>query len=146
MRAPPSVTRFELGGRIALRVDQTRHYANISWRHTSDQDDVLLTTPLGQGVAELSRDAAGARLRTADGAEYAAADWEGLADRLFGARLPLNDLPRWVTGHPPDAASSWRVDYLEYQSAAEDALPTLLEIRGSDIELRLKVNEWSLVQ
>ena len=94
-RTPPLVDEFEFDGRIAVRVDQARHFANIMWRHGTDGDEVLLTTPLGQGVAELSRSAAGARLRMADGKEYFAADWEELASRLFGSRLPLDQLPRW---------------------------------------------------
>lgn len=107
---------------------------------------MLITTPLGQGVAELSRDAAGARLLMADGKEYAAADWEDLAERTFGTRLPLNDLPQWLTGHAPAAATGWRVDYLDYQSEAVDALPTLVEAKRGDIELRLKIDVWSGVR
>jgi outer membrane lipoprotein LolB len=125
-----------------VRDNQSHHYANISWRHDAMRDEILLTTPLGQGVAELSRDARGARLVTADRKEFAAADLDGLAEQVFGTRLPLNDLPNWLSGHAPAAVSGWRVDYLEYQSDAADALPTLIEARRGDIELRLKVSEW----
>jgi outer membrane lipoprotein LolB len=145
-RVPPALTRFELDGRITVRQSQSRQYANISWRHDSAGDEIMLTTPLGQGVAELSRDARGARLVTADRKEFVAADWEGLAEQMFGARLPLDDLPAWLTGHAPAAASGWRVEYLEYQSEAADALPTLLEVKRDDIELRLKINEWTLAR
>lgn len=141
-RTPPALSQFEIDGRIAVRHGETRYHANISWRHEAARDEILLTTPLGQGVAELSRDAAGARLLMADRREYAAADWEGLAERTFGARLPLNDLPLWLTGYKPGETSGWRIDYLDYQSDAADALPTLIEVRREDIELRLKVNEW----
>jgi outer membrane biogenesis lipoprotein LolB len=106
----------------------------------------LVTTPLGQGVAELGRDARGAWLRTADRREYFAPDWEGLAEQVFGARLPLNDLPAWLSGHAPSSVSGWRVEYLEYQSDALDALPTLIEVKRDDIELRLKVSEWILAK
>jgi outer membrane lipoprotein LolB len=141
-RTPPKLTQFELDGRIVVRESQSRHYANISWRHDATHDEILLTTPLGQGVAELSRDARGARLVTADRKEFLATTWEGLAEQVFGTRLPLDDLPAWLAGRPPNPASGWRVEYLEYQSEAADALPTLIEARRGDIELRLKVSEW----
>jgi outer membrane lipoprotein LolB len=141
-RKPPALTHFELDGRISVRQSQSRQSGNISWRHDTTGDEILLTTPLGQGVAELTRDASGARLVTADRREFAAGDWEGLAEQVFGARLPLNDLPAWVAGHAPPRASGWQVEYLEYQSEAADALPTLIEIRRDEIELRLKVSEW----
>lgn len=141
-RTPPVLAQFELDGRIVVRESQSRHYANISWRHGGQRDEILLTTPLGQGVAELSRDARGAKLVMADGKEYAADDWEGLSEQVFGTRLPLNDLPHWLAGRGPPPASGWRVEYPEYQSDAADALPMLIEARRGDIELRLKVSEW----
>lgn len=141
-RTPKQLSQFELDGRIVVRESQSRHYANISWRHDAQRDEILLTTPLGQGVAELSRDARGVRLVMADRKEYAAADWEGLSEQVFGVRLPLDDLPQWLSGRAPPAASGWRVEYLEYQSDAADALPMLIEARRGDIELRLKVSEW----
>lgn len=144
-RAPRTLTQFELDGRIVVRESQSQHYGNISWRHDAQGDQILLTTPLGQGVAELSRDARGARLVTADQREFTAANWEGLAEQVFGIILPLNDLPNWLSGHAP-ASSSWRVDYLEYQSDAADALPILIEVKRGDIELRLKVSEWISAQ
>jgi outer membrane lipoprotein LolB len=143
VRTPPTLTEFEFDGRVAVRRGDTRHHANISWRHEPAGDEILLTTPLGQGVAELRRNASGARLLMADGRELVAADWEILTEQLFGARLPFNDLPAWVAGHAPAVAAGWRVEYLDYQSDAPDALPTLLEVRRDDIEVRLIIDEWS---
>lgn len=122
-----------------------RHFANIAWQHDASHDSILLSTPLGQGVAQLSRDDAGARLVTADRGEVTASDWESLATRILGAPLPLNDLPKWLTGRPPEAASGWRVEYLDYESEAVDALPTLIELKHDDIEVRLKIDEWNQV-
>ncbi|HTY04394.1 MAG TPA: outer membrane lipoprotein LolB [Rhodocyclaceae bacterium] len=129
-------------GRIVVRQSQSSHYANISWRHEPAQDQILLTTPLGQGVAELVRDAYGARLRTADRREVVAPDWDSLAEQVFGAKLPLSDLPSWVAGEAPPPTSGWRVAYLDYQDDAPDALPTLIEVKRDDIEVRLKITEW----
>lgn len=151
-----AIATYSFDGRIAVRRDQTHHYANIGWRHTADTDEILLTTPLGQGVAELSRDARGARLVTADQQVTEASDWENLSASVFGFALPLSGLPRWLLadvaptarddqGRPLTAlAGGWVIRYLDYESPARDALPVLIEFRRDDIELRLKVNAWQL--
>jgi outer membrane lipoprotein LolB len=146
VRRPRTLSAFFLEGRIAVRQDQVRHYANMTWRHSAGQDEIFLTTPLGQGVAELRRDAAGARLLTADHQETVAADWEDLATQVFGYRLPLDGLSAWLAGRPPQPAIGWKVEYLDYDSTAADALPTLIELRRNDLEIRVKVDQWSELQ
>lgn len=150
------IAAFALEGRIAVRQEQTRNTANIAWRHTAASDDILLTTPLGQGVAQIGRDARGARLIGADKEVVEAPDWDELSARVFGVALPLSGLPRWLLadvapaardahGRPATAmASGWDIRYLDYESDAAGALPVLLELRRGDIELRLKIDEWML--
>lgn len=145
-RSPRTIAAFAVEGRVAIRSGQERHSARIVWRHAAERDEILLMSPLGQGVAELTRDAAGARLATADRKEYVASDWESLSAQVFGFALPLSGIPRWLAGHPPAAGDGWRVDYLDYESDAIDALPTLIELKRNDLELRLKVDEWSDVR
>lgn len=154
--ARATVAAFAADGRLAARQAETRSHVNFSWRHQRDSDDILLTTPLGQGIAELTRDARGARLVTADRQTAEAADWEGLSAQVFGFALPLSTLPRWLladvaatvrdaAGRPQQAlVDGWDIRYLAYESPAADALPTLVEFRRDDIELRLKVDEWRL--
>lgn len=151
---------FTLVGRIAVHQDQ-RHYAvSITWQHAPDSDEILLATPLGQGIAELTRDTAGTRLLTAERREFTAPDWQALSTRMFGFALPLSRLPGWLVANvPADAlgvsydgvgrarqmvAADWRVDYLDYESEAADALPILIELKREDIEVRLKIDEWQL--
>jgi len=155
---PPraQIATFTFDGRFGVRKEQTRHSANVEWRHRPDADDILITTPMGQGVAQLSRDARGARLVRADKEVIEAPDWESLSARLFGFALPLSDLPRWLLGDVtpserdsqgrPQAAlaAGWDIRYLDYESASPDALPVLIEFRRDDIELRLKVDAWQL--
>ncbi len=95
--SPPSAQRppvaeisaFAFTGRIAVRQGETRHYVNIDWRHTADSDEILLNTPLGQGLAELTRNATGAHLILADQRHFTAQDWSTLSAEVFGFRLPL---------------------------------------------------------
>ncbi|MDP2794212.1 MAG: outer membrane lipoprotein LolB [Sulfurisoma sp.] len=142
---------FILEGRLSVRQGETRHHVGINWRHEAARDEIFLSGPLGQGLAELTRDATGARLLTADRQVIDAADWESLAERAFGARLPLSNLPRWLAAVPParPAGSTlgvptfeidgWRIDILD----VADGRPVLIELRRDDIEARLRIDSWT---
>lgn len=150
------IKSFTLEGRLSVRQGERPYHANISWRHSMTQDDILLTGPLGQGIAELTRDQGGARLLTAEGKEYHAASWTSLAQEVLGLTLPLNELPHWLAARiearnrdrynrPRRAlADGWQIDYLDYESDREDALPTLMEMSQDDINLRLKIDQWQI--
>lgn len=160
--APPprpergSIGSFSLEGRIAARQGERPYHAGISWRHGAQEDAILLTGPLGQGIAELTRDHQGARLVTAEGRTYQAADWAALAEEVLGLTLPLKELPHWLAarvdarsrdeqGRPRRAlADGWIIDYLSYESEQPDALPTLMEMQRDDIDLRLKIDQWQI--
>lgn len=154
------IDRYTLTGRLAVREGEHHYAANFTWQHALERDEILFTTPLGQGIAELTRDAAGARLTTAERREYFAADWQELSARIFGFSLPLAALPRWLVAAVPDDAlgvardaagrpqrmvsEGWQVAYLDYQSAAAEALPVLMEFKRGDIEARLKIDDWQM--
>jgi outer membrane lipoprotein LolB len=138
----PDITIFVFAGRIAVRHGESRYSARMTWRHEPARDEILLTTPLGQGIAEVIRDANGARLTLADRREYAGADWEELSERVFGVRLPLAGLPRWVLGDIHGNTAGWRIEILERENAAGNPLPTLIDLKAEDTEVRLKIDEW----
>ena len=135
------ITQFAFVGRLAVRQGETRHHVNIDWRHDAQRDEILLTTPLGQGVAELVRDAGGARLTLADKRRYASADWSALSRQVFGFPLPLGASARWLLGDIA-ATEGWRVTVVEREGATPDALPTVIELERDDIAVRLKIDEW----
>ena len=138
-----------------MRHGESSYFANINWQHEAGRDEILLATPLGQGLAELTRDAAGAHLRTADGRSMEAADWSALALQAFGVELPLAELSRWVIAEAPAEArrdrdgrplaflqDGWAVSYGSYASAEAAARPQLIELRREGIALRLKIDAW----
>lgn len=159
-RPPASaIEAYTLSGRISVRQGEVRHASNITWEHNASRDEILLSTPLGQGIAELTRDAGGARLVTSDRREFSAPDWEDLSTSVFGFALPLSFLPRWVVADVPGSAKrdaagrpqhfsdrGWMVDYRDYESESVYALPQLIEIRRDDIEVRLKIDEWQMIR
>lgn len=136
------ITRFAFVGRLAVRQAEARHHVNIDWRHDVQRDEILLTTPLGQGIAEIVRDAAGARLTLADQRRYSAADWSDLSRQIFGFALPLQASARWLLGDIGAATEGWRVTVLERETERPGALPTAIELERDDITVRLKIDEW----
>lgn len=146
---------FRLEGRFALRHAGQNASGRIDWRRVGARDEIALSSPFGQVLAELVADDAGARLTTRDGATHAAADGDQLLAEVLGQPFPLARLLDWLrarrdadgivtrdaVGRPLSlAADGWQVDY-DYASAAADALPVrLFARRGDDLELRLRID------
>ncbi len=70
----------------------------LRWRHDRDGDEMLISSPLGQGLARILRENEAVTLTTANGREYRAADAEALTERVLGFRVPLAGLADWVRG------------------------------------------------
>lgn len=153
---------FYLSGRLAVTQREQRHAMSVTWQHGTMRDQIFLSTPLGQGIAELTRDGGGARLVTADRREFSAPDWQNLALQMFGFSLPLASLPRWLLADVPAEAmgvsydragrpqhmvvEGWRIAYLDYAGDAADALPALIEMQHEEITVRLKIDQWQSVR
>ena len=152
---PPATVEFELLGRIAARYAKDAFTGNLQWRHAGAGDEMLVTTPMGQGVARIVREGDAAQLTTADGREFRAPDAESLTERTLGFRLPLEGLADWVQGRatPGVPARSqrasdgkllsldqrgWHVDYQAYG----DERPSLMRLTYQDVELRLAITAW----
>jgi outer membrane lipoprotein LolB len=167
MRAPtdaprPAVRDFTIEARFSLRLeapDQREQSASgrLTWQHQVTGDRLLLADPLGQGVAELESDPAGARLRLASGRESRAADADSLLRDALGYSLPVARLPAWLLGRASPAGTlrrdaqgrplaldedGWRIAYA-YDDDRADALPARLTVlRQGELELRLRIEEW----
>ena len=154
---------FVLEGRLAVKHGTEQFSARIDWRHDDvngkPQDEILISSPLGQGLAQLKSDAQGAQLEVSGQQAVAAPDMETLSEKMFGVRLPLTNVASWVLGRAVSSMAQierderarllrlnedgWQVDYLDYENAAPNALPTLLFIQRGEIEVRLKVDSWT---
>lgn len=157
--AREAIEAFRIDGRIAVRRAGESFSAGIDWRHDAQSDEIVISGPLGQGLARLTSGGGTALLETADQKRYVAADMEGLSEQVFGAPLPVSGLGSWVLGRSAfggtarlDAAGrlaglseqGWTIEYLRYESEARDALPELLQARRDDVEVRLKIDNWSV--
>jgi outer membrane lipoprotein LolB len=155
-RVPTEKPEYELTARLAARYRNEAFSGNLAWRHGRTFDEMLITSPLGAGVARIVRDGDSVILTTAEPREYRAADAESLTEQALGFRLPLTGLADWVRGRPsaqlPVSAKEnnpqgrlqsleqggWKIEYLEY--AGE--LPSRLRLFYPGIELRLAISQW----
>jgi outer membrane lipoprotein LolB len=141
VRPPQGALDFDLAGRIAARYGAESFTGNVTWRHARGGDEMLISTPFGQGVARIVREGQAVLLTTADGKEHRANDAEDLTERVLGFRVPIVGLADWVQGRPSPELESrgWKV---EYQERDEQRRPTRMRLTYQGIELRLAVTQW----
>ena len=142
IKPPSGPLDFDLAGRIAARYGNEAFTGNIAWRHAQGGDDLLISTPTGQGIAQILREGDAVVLKTAQGREYRAADSESLTERVLGFRLPIEGLADWVRGRPAPELErrGWRV---EYQERDAQQRPTRMRLTYPGIELRLAISQWN---
>lgn len=150
---------FELAGRIAARQGGESFSGNVAWRHAGGGDELLLTSPLGQGVARIVRDREGVVLTTAEPREYRAPDAESLTEQALGFRLPLAGLADWVRARPSGGSAfeiekdsagrvkrlaqrGWKIEYLEYGEQSPVPLPARLRLTYPGVDIRLAISSW----
>lgn len=141
----PPLQNFAAHGRISLRQGERSDHLQFDWQHAPGRDVVLFSSPLGQGLAELGRDASGAWLLVPGEAERREPDLGALAQRLFGAPLPLDLLAEWLRGAQPalvGESEGWRIAVTESAPWRQHQLPRRLEARRDDIELRIVIDDW----
>jgi outer membrane lipoprotein LolB len=169
--APPQVAvsglnrvvqeKFELDGRMAVHYRNDNSSASIHWQHRPEIDNLTLSSPLGQTLTVLTRDAAGATLIDSGQKTYRAQNVAELTERLMGWQLPLESLAYWIVGHAApgepyqvhqDAEqgltrlmqSGWVVTYSRWQQVGGVNLPNRLTVAGRGVEVKLVVGSWKL--
>jgi len=146
---------FELSGRVAVRHAKDAASGRIFWRHSNDGDEVLITSPLGQGVARLNRKGDQFQLVTGDRKEYRADNAEDLTEQALGWRLPLAGLSDWVQARPSPGRPAevrgdvnrdlelwqdgWHVAYEEFR----EGRPFRLRMSRESLEITLIVDQWT---
>jgi outer membrane lipoprotein LolB len=136
---------FEFTARFAARYQGEAASGQLAWRHGAGSDEVLISSPFGQGLARVTRRDGEVTLITADDRRYAASDAETLTEEVLGFRLPLRGLGAPAeTQRAPDgrllelAQHGWTIEYQEYAAGR----PARLRLRYPGLELRLAIQQW----
>ena len=152
------VDAFQLSGRVGVKYDEQGFSGNLRWQHAAQRDEILILSPLGQGVAQIEQNAAGVVLTTAAQQRYQAQDAETLTEQVLGWRLPLAGMRYWVLGRAAPGKAEmqldelmrpkrliqdgWQIDYLAYREADGLALPQKMTMHRDDLEMKLIIDDW----
>mgnify|MGYP001024944253 CR=1 FL=1 len=159
LRDARPVMQFKLDGRLSVKTDGQTFSGSLAWRRNGGEETLLLSGPLGQGAAEISRQGDLLVLKAADGTVVTEASDERLMERALGLRLPLDGLVWWLSALPrPEVAfratagedghlasldqDGWHIEYSRYQLRGERWLPGRVFARRGDLEFRLVVDAW----
>ncbi|MCD6682274.1 MAG: outer membrane lipoprotein LolB [Burkholderiaceae bacterium] len=171
--APPEVASPEgapnfWNGRFAVTYTEggyqpreERSSGRFSLRADGEKRELELSSPLGQTLAQVTLDAGEAVLVAADGRQYAAASAESLTEQVFGWRVPIGDLPRWLAGRVAQPTqredgrvvagvdSGWSVRFEAFDGERPRRLSLDWPARGGDgarrLELKLVVDNAARV-
>lgn len=155
------VPAFDLAGRVAVRFQERGFASAVRWTQKDGSDEIWLTAPLGQTIAHLQADAAGATLTATDQKRYRADSIESLTRSALGWRFPVSGMRYWLHGQPApgmaasaverdDAGRVTRLRQDDWQVTINYAVtggsPSRLEIVGSDAEIRFVIDRWGAAQ
>lgn len=148
---------FMAEGRLTARHGTDAVSANFRWSHDPPKDELELSSPLGQIVADLSgnTDAQLAQVRLADGRTMQASDWAALTQRALGFPLPVTGLASWIRGGARAGSAyqsevdargratlvrqdGWEIVF-DYADAASDT-PARMRMTYPDVEVRIALN------
>ena len=149
---------WTLQGRIGVQSGEQSLSGQIHWQHRVATDEVLMTSPLGQGVARIVRDADGVALEIPNQPTRRAPDADTLTREALGYVLPLSGLTWWMQARPdPDhlyeatrdpngrltqlRQNGWVIDYLEY-AADMPVRPRKLVVSREGLQIRLVTDSW----
>ena len=154
----PLSDTWTMQGRIGIQAGEQSLSGQIRWQHQLDRDELLMTSPLGQGVARIERNAEGVTLDVPNQPSRRAPDAESLTREVLGYAIPLDGLGWWVQARPaPDRAfeathdalgrlsqlkqDGWVIEYLQYLTDLP-ARPRKLVVAREGLEIRLVADSW----
>lgn len=157
--SPVADAAFALDGRLSARRGADAVAVGFAWVHEPPRDTLVVTSPLGQTLAELEGDTGlrRARLTLADGRTAEDDDWAVLTGRMLGFPLPVDALAAWVRASPHagsayvvEADGSGRVSLLRQDGweiaygypDADARRPARLRLGTSDTEVRIVIERW----
>jgi outer membrane lipoprotein LolB len=158
MPQAPLASSWSWQGRISAKAGDEALSGQLRWRHQGDEDVLLFSSPLGQGLARIDRDASGVVLEVPDEPPRRAATVEALTAEALGYALPVGGLVYWIQARPDPSApfelsadefgrpahisqDGWSIRYVKYFDDSPYR-PRRLTLSRDDLEIRLVIDEW----
>jgi len=155
---------WELQGRLGVQTETEGGSFDLMWEQEPDAYSIRLLAPLGQGAMQISGNADGVAIRTADGQQRFDHDADRLLAEATGIELPLAGLKDWLRGMPMQQLAAdqlswnqqgqlyrltqqgWKVEMYRYRDVDGYELPHKFYIERADrpeLAIRLVILRWS---
>ncbi len=154
-----AIKAWTLEGRIAVKSGNEGWSANLFWEHDGGQERLRLYGPFGQGAVSIILQNQMIYINEGNGVVNSSRDPEELLTRKLGFSVPLGSLRYWVLGLPaPDISyqaelddkgglkgfqqQAWVLGFENFENVGNFVMPQKMTIQGSQVRLRLVVDEW----
>jgi outer membrane lipoprotein LolB len=161
-----SISNWQATGKLGIKVPNDGGSANLHWQQQSQDYQIDLNGPFGQGKMIIEGKPGSVTLTEAGKPSQTAKTAEALISKSTGWNIPVTQLAFWVRGLPaPDSKiihfepnalgligelqqAGWKItygDYVNVQKAEEIvAMPSRIIAEFKDIRLTLVIREWKL--
>jgi outer membrane lipoprotein LolB len=152
-------SEWSLRGRLGVSDGRDSGSGSLEWAQRGDAFRFSVHAPVTGKTWTLSGDAGQATLQGLREQAIEAPDAQDLLLRELGWHVPVAGLTRWVRGlrASPDARitfradglpaeideAGWTVQYLDYDTSRDPALPTRVFAARGEYKVRLAVREWN---
>ncbi|CAM3755559.1 Outer-membrane lipoprotein LolB precursor [Vibrio aerogenes CECT 7868] len=163
------ITTYNISGKLGYISPKERRSFNFQWKKFSRQNQLRLTTFLGQTVLKIDIGENSARIETYEGEVYTDKSPEALIEKLTGLKIPLSPLSQWILGLPSKAdhftlnsghtletldktlgKEKWRVKYDDYTDINYRhnllPLPSKLSLSQGQTKINLRISQWNIKQ
>ena len=162
--SPEKIDGFDLSARISVKFKHDGFSGSTVWKHLRESDELWLYGPLGQLTAKLQQVPTEARLVTSDQKLITASTVEVLTHEVLGWSLPLSGLRYWILGQVSPVTiqattkinaenrvveiqqDGWTILISEYRRYDQGVLPAKIQMRYSDLEMRLVIDSWVITE
>ncbi|SHO55817.1 lipoprotein insertase outer membrane protein LolB [Vibrio quintilis] len=163
------IDTYSLSGKLGYISPEERRSFNFQWKRHASQNQLRLSTFLGQTVLKIDINKSLARVETYEGKIYTDKSPEALIEKLTGLNIPLSPLSAWILGLPAMAdhftlnsnhtldtlnkelgKKQWLVKYDDYTDVdyrqTQLPLPSKLSLKQGQTKINLRISQWKVTQ
>ena len=149
------LNQWAFDGRLALKTKIDSWQANISWKHSVNEDSIKLSGPLGQGATFIRLDGNKVAIERGDGKVLASDRPEEFINQQLGLFVPVRALRYWVAGVPDPSnryiemaggfkQAEWMVEYDQMQDVGVYSMPRKVAVTNAKLKLKLVIDQWNI--
>ncbi len=155
------IQNWQVRGKLSVVTKEDAATGYLTWQQDSEDFDLFLSGPLGQGASRLVGKNGKASLTLPNKDPVYAPSAEYLMQRYLGWQFPVMDIRYWVKGQvSPNSRSTqvrdnlglleslqqhgWQVQFSRYQRQGDVWLPGRIKMIGHDFKFIFAIKEWTI--